>query len=172
MDVDRFWQLIEESGREARDCEEQAGVLSDRLELLTPEEIVSFERHLDARMRESYRHDIWAVAYIINGGCSDDGFDYFRGWLIARGRDFFEMVMRTPERVGEGVARGAERDEYARECESILSAAEAAYESKTGQEIPFVAFTTHLGTEPQGEPWEEDDLERLYPDLTRRFFGE
>ena len=172
MDVDRFWQLIEESGREAGDCEEQARVLTARLERLTSEEILSFQSHLYDRRRESYRWDIWAVAYIVNGGCSDDGFDYFRGWLIARGRAFFEMVMQAPERVGEGVAPGAEHDDFARECESILCAAKSAYESKTGQEIPFAAFTTHLGTEPQGEPWEEDDLERLYPELTRCFFGE
>ena len=170
MDVDRFWQLIEESRQEAGDCEEQAKVLTERLELLMPEEIVSFQMHLHGRMRESYRHDIWAVAYIINGGCSDDGFDYFRGWLIARGRDFFETVMRTPERVGEGVPAGAEHD-YDHECESMLYVAHKAHESKTGQELPLGTFTGHV-PEPLGEPWEEDDLERLYPDLTRRFFGE
>ena len=169
MDVDRFWQLIEESRREAGDCEEQARVLTARLEPLPPEEIVSFQTHLDARRRESYRWDIWAVAYIINGGCSDDGFDYFRGWLIAQGRDFFEMVLRTPERVGEGVPAGAEHD-YDHQCESMLYVAHEAYESKTGQEMPLGGFTGHI-PKPQGEPWEEDDLERLYPELTRRFFG-
>ncbi len=170
MDVDRFWQLIEESRQEAGDCEEQARILSNRLELLTPEEIVSFETYLDARMRESYRWDIWAVAYIINGGCSDDGFDYFRGWLIAQGRDFFELVLQTPERAGEGVPAGAEHD-YDHECESMLYIAHEAYERRTGQKMPLGTFTGHI-PEPQGEPGEEDDLERLYPELTRRFLGE
>ena len=171
MDVDRFWELIEESRREAGDCEEQARVLTARLELLPPEEIVSFQTHLDARRRESYRWDIWAVACIINGGCSDDGFDYFRGWLIAQGRDFFEMVLRTPERAGEGVPAGAEHD-YDFECESILYAAYGAYEAKTGQEMPLEELPASGLTEPEGEPWDEADLESLYPDLTRRFYAE
>ncbi|MFL6076856.1 MAG: DUF4240 domain-containing protein [Mycobacteriales bacterium] len=37
-------------------------------------------------MAESYQGDLWGAAYLINGGASDDGFDYFRGWLIARTR--------------------------------------------------------------------------------------
>ena len=37
-------------------------------------------------MDDSYRWDLWGAAYLANGGCSDDGFDYFRGWLIGQGR--------------------------------------------------------------------------------------
>jgi hypothetical protein len=28
-------------------------------------------------------------SYIIDGGCSDDGFEYFRCWLISRGKKLF-----------------------------------------------------------------------------------
>ena len=30
-------------------------------------------------------------------GCSDDGFDYFRGWLIARGRQAFDQAVADPD---------------------------------------------------------------------------
>ncbi|MFE5591185.1 DUF4240 domain-containing protein [Streptomyces sp. NPDC056549] len=33
------------------------------------------------------------AAYMVNGGCCDDGFDYFRGWLIAQGRNVFERAV-------------------------------------------------------------------------------
>jgi hypothetical protein len=36
---------------------------------------------------------MWVAAYLMNGGCSDDGFDYFRGWLIAQGRTTLEQVV-------------------------------------------------------------------------------
>jgi hypothetical protein len=38
---------------------------------MEPAEIVSFQQHLLGRMQEAYRSDLWAVAYIVNGGCSD-----------------------------------------------------------------------------------------------------
>ncbi len=46
------------------------------------------------------------MAYIINGGCSDDGFDYFLGWLIAKGRKYFEAALVNPERAGDGAEPG------------------------------------------------------------------
>ena len=110
MDVDTFWQYIEQSRRQTDDCEEQGGILSEMLEALDVEEIISFQDHMADRMHESYRWDLWAVASIMNGGCSDDGFDYFRQWVIAQGREFFEAVMQAPERASEGVAAGDEDD--------------------------------------------------------------
>ena len=35
-----------------------------------------------------YRWDMWAAAYLIGGGCSDDGFIDFRAGLIAQGLDW------------------------------------------------------------------------------------
>ena len=47
-------------------------------------------------MAGSYWTPLWAAAYVINGGCSDDGFDYCRGWLILQGREVFEHVVADP----------------------------------------------------------------------------
>jgi hypothetical protein len=41
--------------------------------------------------------DQWGAAYLANGGCSDDGFDYFRGWLIGQGRKVYETVLADPD---------------------------------------------------------------------------
>ena len=43
------------------------------------------------RLAEAYRWDIWAIAFIINGGCSDDGFEYFRGWLVRKAKNFSKL---------------------------------------------------------------------------------
>src|SRR5205823_6840092 len=42
--------------------------------------------------RRLYRHDMWAGAYLIGGGCSDDGFISFRARLIAQGRDWYKKA--------------------------------------------------------------------------------
>ena len=36
-----------------------------------------------------YRWDVWAAAYLIGGGCSDDAFIDFRAGIIAQGRDWY-----------------------------------------------------------------------------------
>ena len=131
---------------------------------MPPEEIRAFYDHIQERRAESYRWDIWAVAYIINGGCSDDGFEYFRGWLITQGRDYFEAAMAQAERAADKTDPG--RDDY--ECEDILRVGLDLYEELTGQPMPDsqVAFPS----EPIGTPWEEDSLEKLYPELCKRYY--
>ena len=42
--------------------------------------------------------------------------------------------------------------------------------SKTGEEFPYESVVSPSPSEPAGEPWDEDDLERLYPELCERFF--
>ena len=53
---------------------------------------------------------------MLKGGCSDDGFEYFRGWLLSRGRKVYEAAMRNPD----SLVRQADdsRDNY--ELESML----------------------------------------------------
>ena len=40
---------------------------------------------------------MWAVAYIVLGGCSDDGFDYFRFWLVARGKEVYMKAIQNAD---------------------------------------------------------------------------
>ncbi len=169
MTIEKFWEIIEQAGENIEEPDEQADNVTKLLAKLEPEEIISFDRHLDSRHSEAYRWDIWAVAYIVNGGCSDDAFVYFRCWLIAQGRDFFEAVLHDPAKVAERVEDGTEEVEL----EQLLYAASDAYKEKTGEEIPqgILAPDVCVTKEPQGEPWTEDDLERLYPALCARFFG-
>jgi len=47
------------------------------------QEIVAAARAVHALMSRSYLGLLWAAAYLISGGCSDDGFDYFRGLALA-----------------------------------------------------------------------------------------
>lgn len=162
MNDELFWKLIKQSKRGTDDCEEQAEKLEVLLAKLAAEEIIVFDELLAKRRNEAYRWDLWAVAYIINGGCSDDGFEYFRCWLIAQGKEFFEAVLLNPEHVSKKVKLGDEP-----ECEDLLYVAVKAYESKTNQEMP-PRKTKHL-LKPKGKRWKEEDLEKLYPKLCQRF---
>ena len=150
MDKTAFWEMIEESRQEGRFCEAQAAHLRARLAGLDLAEIVSFQQHLWARMAEAYRGDLWAFAYIVNGGCSDDGFCVFRGWLIAQGREFFEEVLRVPELVAERVQESGEAS-----CGDMVYVAEEVYRDRTGgRDLPGPSEPERL----HGELFAEADL--------------
>jgi hypothetical protein len=160
MDCDGFWRLIEAS-RVGEDGLADMERLHELLEGLETNEVLDFDRELWERMRESYRWDLWAVAYIVNGGCSDDGFDYFRGWLIAQGRAYFEASLREPERAADR----AEPD--ANECEDMLYTAARVHKERTGEFPPPLNVMPEDG--PAGTAWTEEELEELYPELCERF---
>ncbi|WP_255255272.1 DUF4240 domain-containing protein [Bacillus pseudomycoides] len=93
MNKEQFWQLISEMN--AKD--ETSDWLVEQLASRSASEIADYEIHFQAALKESYISSLWAAAYIIFGGCSDDLFDYFRGWLIACGKEMFESVLQNPE---------------------------------------------------------------------------
>jgi hypothetical protein len=161
VDAAAFWQLIEDSRENAGgDPDEQAEQLTDLLSDLPADEIVAFDRLLHELLTAAYRWDLWAAASIINGGCSDDGFEYFRLWLIAQGERVYREALADPETLVDR----AEAD--ATNAESLLYAAGDAYRIETGRDLP--TGTDHP-SEPAGKQWNEDDLKHLFPKLRAAF---
>lgn len=158
MDRNAFWRIIDHANQTVEDIYEAPAEIVERLSKLPVEEIISFQQHQLDLEAESYRWDLWAVAYIINGGCSDDAFDYFRGWLIGSGRERYEAALARPEVIGEWV------DEEV-ELEDMLAVANDAYRHLTREYIPSDAVVYSRPAEPIGERWDEDDLEEMYPEL-------
>ncbi len=160
MTKDEFWNLIEKSKELVGDgnCYEQAKIVQSLLEECSPADIICFDAIYDEMRLESYDQQLWAAAYIINGGCSDDGFEYFRGWLISRGREVFEKALQNP---GSLVSQIPRSDEVV-ECEDMLYVARKAYEKKTGKGMPNRA---PLDWKLNGEAWDEDKVDLLYPEL-------
>ena len=72
MDTDRFWQFVETAKAQAGgDTEARVEALYAALGGLEPAELQSFQSRYDQLIADSYRWDLWAAAYIINGGCSE-----------------------------------------------------------------------------------------------------
>lgn len=160
MDLDGFWSLIDQARAAAGGPSEHAAELEHLLREKSPSDIEEFARIQGELMRDSYRWDLWGAAYVINQGCSDDGFDYFRGWLLLQGRDVWDAALRDPETLAEIPMAGEVQ------CEDTLYAASKAYEEKTGGVLPP---ESQPRLEPIGVPWNEGDLEALFPKLWKRF---
>src|SRR5258708_3250267 len=86
LDESRFWAIIEAGRRRARaDPEYQLAAVRKQLLKVLAEEVRDFHRLFNRKLADAYTWDLWGAGYLINGGCSDDGFHYFRAWLISRG---------------------------------------------------------------------------------------
>jgi hypothetical protein len=156
MTATEFWKVVEKSKRGIESADEQAEKLEEILCRLPPKEIVSFDNIFSEFLYAAYRWDLWGVAHLLCGGCSDDSFEYFRSWLIGRGQKFYEDAMKDPE----SIARKFTEDDSP-EAELLMYAAANAYERKTGHDLP--ARSIKHPKEPVGIKWTEEDLPKLFP---------
>jgi hypothetical protein len=161
METDGFWNIIETAG--PGECSVVAAAVQENLEQLPQQEIADFCRIFDSYMDSLYTWDLWGVAYILKGGCSDDGFEYFRASVLSRGRSVTELALSDPEGFGLSVSPDTGRDEM--ECEDLTYAGGSAYKTLTGDFRPPRAVP-HPAT-PSGEEWEEntEGLHTRFPRL-------
>ena len=89
LSEERFWEIINKSNKGER--------LKEELSKLSEEEIFGYKYWWDYFHAESYNQALWAVAYTVMGGCSDDGFDYFRYWLVTRGREVYKEALQEAD---------------------------------------------------------------------------
>jgi hypothetical protein len=156
--------MIVDSARSAAGTDDE--VFLDRvrevLELLAPEEVIGFDAVQDELMAVSYRRDLWAAAYIINGGCSDDEFDYFRAWLIAQGRAVFERAVADPATLETAIVIDPAWDA---ELEDFLYLPSSVYEERFGEELPE---RPRPAWELTGPEWDEDSIYEMFPKLMEK----
>ncbi|MEV0612926.1 DUF4240 domain-containing protein [Nonomuraea sp. NPDC050404] len=142
MDTAHFWQLVEQAREGAGDDQEVVSRATALLAARMPADIVTAQQVLWDLMAASYRAPLWAAAYLINGGCSDDAFEYFRGWLMAQGRAVFERAVLDPDSLADLPAiREAAAEELDIDCEEMLSIAYCAHLTATGEQLPPDCFT-------------------------------
>ncbi|MEZ6185682.1 MAG: DUF4240 domain-containing protein [Planctomycetota bacterium] len=79
----------------------QVELLEAGLDELSRRRSSRFCGHFWLKHAGAYRNDLWAVAYTVLGGCSDDCFADFRTWLVGCGRDRYERAPRQPDSLCE-----------------------------------------------------------------------
>ncbi len=150
-----FWDLIAQACEPGEE-EEWYDRLVEELARLPPEDILEFARRFDACIDDAYTVDLWGAAYQINGGCSDDGFYYFRCWLVGMGHQVYEAALANPDSLADLVSP----DEV---YEADISAAPwSAWAQVTGgDDNAFVQALYGKGGGPatslRGEDWDFDN---------------
>ena len=156
MNERRFWQIIESGLTKARDDQDTyLGEVARKLNRLRPEQIFEFQGLFDQKMADAHSWLLWGAAYLINGGCSDDGFVYFCAWLISQGQKIYSAAIENPNVLATIV--DPDRGDY--EFEELWGIAREVYEDKVGNEMP--ATPGEWPGQPYGERWDFDDDEAM-----------
>lgn len=172
MNADQFWNIIEASRRRldpsqaTGNMERQLEDLKSLLLELPPKQIIGFRDRFREQMGLAFRWDLWGTAYIIAGGCSDDGFVYFRHWLISMGRRIFQEALADPESLASAADAPGVEDVFFEEFGYVPA---EAYEEASGRELPpYQGSTPRI---PRGDPWSSagEDLPRRFPKLWARY---
>lgn len=145
MNIDMFWGLIEQ-GNNANEPEK---VLEQQLANQPVEDLIAFQEIFDRLFDQAYQWELWGAAYLIGGGCSDDGFMDFRYGLIAKGKEVYEKALSD----ADSLAELGEDTEI--ENEMFGYVAQEVYQNATSQELPRADSTS--AAEPSGDVWDFDD---------------
>ena len=162
MDDERFWAIIG-AARDAAgdDVEDRVSGLEQALLTEHPDEVMEFQHKYAEMLERAYHWDLWGAAYLMSGGCSDDGFRYFRDWLISEGEAVYEAALADPQSLA-AFEPGAEF-----ELESFGYVAAEVYEQLT--DAPLPRGKALEAAAPAGKEWQEDDLPTLFPRLAKKF---
>lgn len=160
---DEFWRIVGESRSSANvaQCrgnqDRQLAALTEALERMTPQEIIAFRDHFGDALDAAYRADLWAVADLLDHGCSDDAFIDFRSALVAMGRAVFETALREPDTIWKAFEDPAVEGLF---FERFRYVPAKVYEKLTGEAIPDGRPPADL----KGALWKDDrELQERFP---------
>ena len=102
MDKEIFWKIMLETNKKGGgDPTIQQEIIENNLNELSPEEIIEFDNINRELINNAYDWNLWGAAYVINGGCSDDSFMDFRGWLIGQGKEVYFKALSNLDSLSE-----------------------------------------------------------------------
>ena len=173
MDEKRFWDILSVGCLHDVPPEDWGEPLEGVLRQLDPDDLPAFDRLFDIKTGAAYRRDLWSVANLINGGATDDGFYYFRFWLVGMGKQVYEAALLDPDTLADVVGPRHTASEYEAE---IQAAARLAWRWHGLDEAEFDRAYDALGPRPLreflGEWVEGDEFRRRFPRLAALYLSD
>jgi hypothetical protein len=177
VDADTFWEIIAAGKARAGPGRPFGQALADHLATFNEQGIVEYQERFDRAHEALYRWDVWAAAYLIGGGCSDDSFTDFRAGIIAQGRDWYDRTIACPDNLASHPAVTRPASRYAASAlfdERASYAAMEAHERVTGNTDGFNdAWARYQGPpqprsqDPAGEDFDIDNPQQMRRRLPR-----
>jgi hypothetical protein len=159
MSRDRFYALIDSarSGTDRKTPTADPDALRLALADLSSSEVSDFVLAFDDELIRLNRWSVWGAGYVASGGMSDDGFHYFRSWLIGKGRVAVDAVLKEPDSLAD-VIDGSDLENEELEYVGLDVLDERGLSDPRDQ-----GTRASADDEPGGEPFDEDTAEETYP---------
>lgn len=148
MEIDGFWAIIDRArARADGDWMAVPELVTEALAAHPLADIADFAQVQDELEWAAYREDLLTACRLINVGFgSDDGFLYFREWLLVQGRAAFEAALADPDSLIDvpGVPEmDPATDDIFADCEAFLYVANRAWRLATGEPEPTYSIDAH-----------------------------
>jgi hypothetical protein len=151
-----FWSILKASGGDPNR-------LKNVLQSKPAEEVAAFGKEFYQGLIDLNRWNLWGAGYVMAGEMSDDGFHYFRSWILGKGQEAYEIARNSPDNLGQFATPN---DEFGNE---LLEYVAIEILESRGISDPREDFDVTPDDEATGESWEEEDLPTLFPKLTAQF---
>lgn len=189
-----FWEAIEKSNKQRKahwseyDVDEHLENLTAYLSKFGKERLILFEKTLREKLSNLYTAEIAELSiilecgfkmengvYVFNDSLSDDGFIYFRCWLLLKGKEFFEDIEKDIQSLVNGKYSFNIADCWA---EGLLYVSDDAYsenhdnedESEIRDTVDELYPENHYDSperQMNREPKGGADLQSMYPKLVK-----
>ncbi|MFI6386082.1 DUF4240 domain-containing protein [Nonomuraea sp. NPDC050540] len=101
MNVDAFWELIEQSARVTSTKDGRLGWLHGKLARQPVEETLDFASWMQEARLKADTYMVWGAARALDLVGGLDSVWYFHMWLVGLGRETFERVTSDPDTLAE-----------------------------------------------------------------------
>ncbi len=171
IDENHFWEIIDKSKKNTKNLDEQEQYLINELINLPQHEIIGFYHRVNKLILDSYTSNLACAGYLMNGGLTDDGFEYFRLWIISRGKNVYYGALENPDILIDEI-RG--NDNFY-EFEAFMYVAANAFKRKTGNNLydhldKKIPYSDGLNYPTIEFSWDENKSESM-KSICPRLFG-
>jgi hypothetical protein len=167
VDDTRFWELIDEARDDTAPTAPSAAPedLSDVLDELSDTELLGFHRAFLEQLIRLNDWKVWGAGYVAEQGMSDDAFHYFRSWLIGKGKDAVSTALTAPDDLADFL--GDDDEELDNELLEYV-----ALDLLESRDLEPDDDDLDPDDAPEGEDWDEDEVDAKYPRLAAWAAGE
>lgn len=158
MDM-RFWEIITTAlAEKPATLEEACDGLKRTLMGLPQQEVIAFADAYGLIREELNDAYLAAAMEILHGSFSDDGFEYFKEWIISLGPEAYQAARKNPDQLADWVQPG-----YAY-CDGELfgNTISESYEERFGERMPDIPY---YSVPMENEDLSAADAARMFPRL-------